>query len=284
MILVVGGTGMLGRDLVSRFLSAGHRVRVLTRDRTRAAGLATEVTVGDVLDPASLLEGVRGCDTVVAAMHGFLGGRRAGPEQVDETGTANLVAAAAAEGAPKFVLLSIAGARADHPIGLFRAKYAAEQYLRASALDWTIVRPSAYMQTWAGIVGAQLPDGPATVFGRGKNPINFVAVDDVAAVVERAATDPTLSRMSVDAPGPQNLTMNQFAEHLGATRIRHIPRSALTVLATAAKPIAPAFARQARTALVMDSLDMTADPAAAHARFPDLRWSRLAEILDTVNR
>jgi len=284
MILVVGGTGLLGRDLASRFVAAGQQVRILTRDSARAAGLAADIAVGDALDPNSVDEAVRGCRTVIAAMHGFLGGRRTGPWQVDGDGTANLVAAASAAGATKFILLSICGATADHPIGLFRAKFAAEQHVRASNLDWTIARPTAYLQTWAGVVGAKLPDGPALVLGRGTNPINFVSASDVAVIVERAVTDPDLSYTSVDLPGPQNLTMNQFAEQLGATQIRHVPRLALKALATAGKPIAPAFARQAGTALLMDTLDMTVDPTAAHARFPDTTWHQLTDIVNVVRR
>jgi hypothetical protein len=101
-------------------------------------------------------------------------------------------------------------------------------------------------------------------------------------VVERAVIDPNLSRASVDVPGPENLTMNQFAELLGAPKIKHVPRAALRVLATAAKPIAPAFARQTGTALLMDTLDMTIDPTAAHARFPDITWHRLVDVVNGV--
>jgi uncharacterized protein YbjT (DUF2867 family) len=282
VILVAGGTGLLGRDLVSRFVTAGQPVRVLTRDSARAAGLAAEIAVGDVLNPGSVHEAVRGCDTIIAAMHGFLGGRRSGPDQVDGNGTANLVAGAEAEGATKFILVSICGASAEHPISLFRAKFAAEQHVRASNLDWTIARPTAYMQTWAKIVGARLPNGPVLVFGRGTNPINFVSAHDVAAIIERAVTDPGLSYRSVDLPGPENLTMNQFTEQLGAAQIRHIPRVGLKVLATVAKPVAPAFARQAGTALFMDTLDMTTDPKAAHTLFPNATWHKLGDLADTV--
>ena len=45
MILVAGGTGLLGRDLVNRLSSAGHPMRVLTRDQKRAAGLAADIAV-----------------------------------------------------------------------------------------------------------------------------------------------------------------------------------------------------------------------------------------------
>lgn len=284
MILVVGGTGLLGRDLVSRFVAAGVAVRVLTRTRTPSAAQNAEVVEGNVLDTESLRRAVRGCDTVVAAMHGFLGGRRTGPPRVDGDGTANLVTAATAEGASRVVLLSVLGASLDHPMELFRAKFAAEQHLRASNLDWTIIRPTAYMETWTQIIGAKLPNGPALVFGNGTNPINFVSVKDVASIAERTVTDPNLIGVTIDTPGPQNLTMNEFAQQLGASKIKNIPRSVLRVLATTATPIAPAFARRTRTALAMDTLDMSFDPAAAHARFPDISWHRLADIAQTASR
>ena len=73
--------------------------------------------------------------------------------------------------------------------------------------------------------------------------------------------------------------MVQFAQLLGATKIRHIPRGALRFLAKAAAPLAPAFARQASAAIVMDTTDMTADPDTLHHRFPDITWHRPTGIL-----
>jgi NADH dehydrogenase len=276
VILVVGGTGTLGRELVGRLAAAGRQVRVLTRDGARAAGLGAEVAIGDVRDPAGLASAVRDCTTVVSAMHGLLGGRHAGPDAVDDRGNANLVRAAAEAGTDHFVLLSVLDARPDHPMSLHRAKYAAEQHLYASGLGWTVVRPSAYLETWTGIVGGKLPAGPALVLGRGANPINFVSVRDVAALVERAVTDPALRGQAIDVPGPDNLTMTQFAQLLGATRVRHVPRTALRVLAAVAAPVAPAFARQASAAVVMDTVDMSADGSAVRSRFGDIPWRRAA--------
>ncbi|HWU23326.1 MAG TPA: NAD(P)H-binding protein, partial [Nocardioides sp.] len=60
MILVAGGTGTLGRELVARLRASGHEVRVLTRDAERARGLDAEVAIGDVRDAATLAAAVRG--------------------------------------------------------------------------------------------------------------------------------------------------------------------------------------------------------------------------------
>lgn len=279
MILVVGGTGTLGREILPRLAAAGHAVRLLTRDAANADGLGAETAIGDLRDPDAVAAAVAGCSTVVSAAHGFLGGRGAGPEAIDDRGNANLIHAAAAAGVQHFVLLSVLGARPDHPMSLHRAKYAAEQHLYASGIQWTVLWPAAYVETWRGVIGARLSSGgPALVFGRGTNPINFVAARDVAVLVERAIADPTLRNQAIEVPGPDNLTMTEFARLLRAGKVRHIPRAALRVLSRAAAPVAPAFARQAAAALVMDTTDMTADPAALVRRFPDISWHRPADI------
>jgi uncharacterized protein YbjT (DUF2867 family) len=261
VILVAGGTGTLGRELIARLTTSGERVRVLTRDAAQARGLGAEVSIGDVCDPPTLPSAVAGCATVVSAVHGFLGGRGRGPEAVDGGGNANLLRAAAHAGVGHFVLLSVLDAGPDQPMSLHRAKYAAEQNLHASGLPYTVLRPSAYLETWTSIIGAKLATGgPALVFGHGRNPINFVSVRDVAALLKCAIHDPLLRGHAIDVPGPDNLTMTEVAQLLGATRIRHVPRSALRILATAPAPFAPALSRQAAAAL--------------HARFPHIAWQR----------
>lgn len=279
MILVAGGTGTLGRDVVTRLRSSGHEVRVLTRSAAHTEGLDAEVVIGDVRDPSTLPAAVRGCSAVISAVHGFVGGRGAGPREVDDEGNGHLVQAAADARVQQFVLLSVLDARPDHPMSLHRAKHAAEQHLRRSDLSWTVLRPSAYVETWVRIVGAKLASGgPALVLGRADNPINFVSAQDVAALVERATTDPGLRNRAVDVPGSDNLTMTELADHLGATSVKHVPRTALRVLSTVLPPFAPAFARQAHAAVVMDTTDMTADATAVRDAFPDITWHPAAEM------
>lgn len=283
MILVLGGSGTLGRELTTRLAAAGHEVRVLTRDRARADGLPVDVSVGDVRDPAAVRTAVRGCDKVVSAMHGFVGGRGAGPEAIDDRANAELVRAATEAGVDHLVLLSVLDARPDHPMSLHRAKFAAERHLAASGLSGTALRPGAYIETWTGIVGAKLAaGGPALVFGRGRNPINFVSARDVAAAVQQAIDDPALRGRVVDVAGPANLTMTEFATALGATKINHIPRAALHVLAVAARPASPAFARQAAAAVAMDTVTMSADATETRATFPSVEWHSVADVVGSA--
>ena len=218
---------------------------------------------------------VRGADTVVSAVHGFAGPGGVSPASVDRAGNANLIEAAARAGAA-FVLVSVVGASPDHPIGLFRAKYAAEETLRASGVPWTIVRATAFVETWATIMRQPLvTSGKIPVFGRGDNPINFVCATDVAALAERAVTDPGLRGQVLALGGPDNLTFNQLAVIVQETAgrrgtVRHIPRPALRAVAGLTAAVKPALARQARAALAMDLLDMTFDSAPTRRAFPDL--------------
>jgi NADH dehydrogenase len=279
VILIVGGTGLLGRELVTRLHASRDPVRVLTRDPAHADGLDAQVAVGDIRDPATLVAAVAGCSTVVSAAHGFLGGRGRGPEAVDDRGNENLFRAARDAGVEHVILLSVLAASSDHPMSLHRAKHAAEQHLYASGLPYTVLRPSSYLETWAGIIGTKVAQGgPGLVFGRGENPINFVSVRDVAALVQLAIRDPRLRGEAIDVPGPDNLTMTELARLLGAPKARRVPRAALRVLA-AAKPLAPAFARQAAAGLVMDTMNMTADARDLHRRFPEINWHSCAELI-----
>ena len=266
MILVAGGTGTLGTQLVRRLADRGEPVRVLTRDPARAAHLpeTCEILVGDLGDPAAIAKAVAGCATVVSAVHGFAGPGRPSPEAIDRDANRALIQAAAAAGVGHLVLVSVLDAAPDHPMSLHRAKHAAEQALRASGLSWTIIRPAAYLETWAGIVGANLADkGQAVVFGPGRNPVNFVSVRDVAAEVDLAIHDPSLRGQVLEVVGPENLTFTQLAERLIATsgrpgRIRHVPLPVLRAMSVLARPVSPMVARQAQAAVVMNTTDATA--------------------------
>ena len=278
MIVVAGGTGTLGTRLVPRLAGAGLAVRVLTRDPQRAARLAgpgVDIVRGDVRDAARLCGVVHGAVTVVSAVHGLAGSGGVSPASVDQAGNANLIDAAVRTGAA-FVLVSVVGASPGHPIGLFRAKHAAEEMLRARGIGWTIVRATAFMETWAAVMGQPLrASGKIAVFGRGDNPINFVSAGDVAALTALAVTDPGLRGQVLELGGPDNLTFNQLAALMLARTgcrgaVRHIPRPALHAMACLAAGIKPALARQARAALAMDSLDMTFDAAPTRRAFPDL--------------
>jgi len=287
MILVAGGTGRLGTLVVQHLVDRGLDVRILTRDPARAAHLAGEhvsVVRGDVTDRDSLVSAMEGIAVAVSAVHGFTGPRTNSPASVDRDGNANLVDAAKAAGAA-FVLISTVGAAADSPMELFRMKYAAERYAAASGVPTTIVRATAFLELWLDLLNQTAArSGRPLVFGRGHNPINFVAVADVAALVEQVVIDPTTRGKILEIGGPENLSFDQLAQavQIAAGRARpprHIPPLLLSLMANTVGRVKPQLGRQARAALTMDRSALGFDTKPIHQRYPDLPCTALASVL-----
>jgi len=161
----------------------------------------------------------------------------------------------------------------------------AEERLRSSSLEWTIIRPTVFMELWAGIVGDSLINGGlATVFGRGENPINFVSVHDVAQFVELALADRRLRGRTIEIGGPENLTLRTMVEVLAASagrqaKARHVPVAALRLGAAVMRPFRPDLAGLMQAAVQMDSANMRFDGAQLNAEYPQLQLSRLADVV-----
>jgi uncharacterized protein YbjT (DUF2867 family) len=290
-VLVAGGTGRLGTLVVGGMADRGLDVRVMTRDPQRAAHLTrehVEVVTGDVRDPASTNAAAAGVDVVVSAVHGFAGPGGGSPATVDRDGNIHLIRAAHAAGAD-VVLMSVVGAAPDSPFELFRMKHAAETALATSGVPATIVRASAFLELWIDLLSSTAGrSNRPLVFGRGQNPINFVSVRDVAALVERVVTDPTSRGQTLEIGGPDNLTMTDLARMVGADRgssknPRHLPRLALHTMAATVGRIRPELGRQARAALAMDRYDLTFDVDAVRARFPDLPRTSAAQVMQALH-
>jgi uncharacterized protein YbjT (DUF2867 family) len=287
MILVAGGTGTLGRTLVPLLAAHGEPVRILTRDARRGSSPTApgaESVTGDVRDAASVSRAMAGVRTVVSAINGFGGRDALGVRVIDRDGNATLIDAAVLAGVEHFVLVSIQGAANDHPIELFRMKAEAEARLKASGLTWTIVRPTAYQETWLEIVGRPLiATGRTRVFGRGQNPINFVSAEDVARIVELAVVDPSLNGATIDVSGPENLSFDAFVEVVrsatGTTgTVSHAPLPMLRLMSIVLRPFKPVIAGQIAAAVVMDSRDMAADTTDRARRFPTIPSTPLIEV------
>jgi uncharacterized protein YbjT (DUF2867 family) len=285
--LIAGGTGHLGIPLAELLAQRGERVRVLTRDQARARRLFAkdlELVTGDVCEPPSLTSALAGVDTVVSAVTGF-GPNGGGPRKVDLRGNQNLIAAAEAAEVNHFILVSMLGARPDHPLELYRAKFLAEERLRESSLAWTIIRPTVFMELWAGIVGDSLiKSGRATVFGRGDNPINLVSVRDVARFVVLAVVDPRLRGLTLEVGGPENLTLNDVVDTLAAAsgrtaNARHISLTAMRLGSLLMRSFKPDLAGLIRAAIHMETADMSFDPRELGDVYPDIRLTPLADVV-----
>ncbi|HEY4927512.1 MAG TPA: SDR family oxidoreductase [Acidimicrobiales bacterium] len=286
MILIAGGTGRLGKLVVDALVDQGLEVRILSRNpsRTGYVGSRVELVTGDVRDRDSLDAAVSGVDVVVSAVHGFTGPGGNSPESVDHRGNRNLIDAAKAVGAD-FVLVSTVGAAADSPMELFRMKYAAERYAASMGIPTTVVRATAFLELWIELLRTTAGrSGRPLVFGHGDNPLNFVSVIDVAAVVELAVTESDTRGKTLEIGGPDDFTFNDLALAVmtadgDSGQPRHVPPPALKLMAATVGRLNPQLGRQARAALVMDQSDFTFDSEPIHKSYPGLPNTSVADVL-----
>jgi uncharacterized protein YbjT (DUF2867 family) len=288
MILLAGGTGRLGTRVVTLLRQREQELRVLTRDRSRAAHLAgqrVEIVEGDVRDVAAVRRATAGARTVVSAIQGFAGTKDGSPATIDRDGNRNLIFAAREARVDHFVLVSVKDASPNHPAQLMRMKYAAEQDLKASGLSWTIIRPTAYMETWCEVLGRPLLDkGKTQVFGNARNPINWVSAADVAEFVASAALDPEMRGEVIEVGGPHNLTMSAFVDvfrkEVGSSgNVGHIPLAAMRLMAVAMNLVNPEMGRQIQMGVIMDTRPQAFDASETRRRYPSIPITSLEEIV-----
>jgi len=197
-VLVTGGTGTLGRQVVPRLQAAGCDVRVLSR-RPHGAADGTGYATGDLLKDEGIQAAVDGAGVIVHCA----GGRKG-----DDEATRNLVRAASRAGAPHLVYISVIGAdripvvsATDRAMfGYFASKLAAERVVADSGLPWTTLR-AAQFHDLSLMVARQMAKLPVIPVPAG---VRFQPVDtgEVAArLVELALGTP--AGLVPDMGGPR---------------------------------------------------------------------------------
>jgi uncharacterized protein YbjT (DUF2867 family) len=287
MILVVGASGRLGRQVAQLLLARGRPVRAMSRDVSKLAGLirlGAEPVTGDLRNPASLVRACDNADKVLAAAHAFTAEGDNNPRNVDGAGNRHLIDACRTAHVKHVVFTSVHDARADHPLEFFRIKFEVEEYLRASGLSHTILRPTAFMEFWAELVGQPIVmKGRTTIFGRGVNPVNFVSVADVAQFALIALDNPAARNQVIEVGGPENLSLVQvaatFERVIGRTgRKSHVPLPLMRALAVLTRPFAPTISRQIAAGVYMDTEDQRLDMTDTLKRFP-VPLTRLEDVV-----
>lgn len=278
MILIVGVTGVLGRETARQLLAAGQKVRGLTRFPENAADLqkaGVEIVYGDLIDKSTLERACRGVDAVLASAHQLMGTGKYTSRAVDDVGHRDLIDAAKAAGVKHFVYTSGQYACPEHPVDFYRTKAKIEAYLKASGLSYTILRPPAFMEWHVhNLLGKEIVDkGAATIYGSGNNPRNFMAGKDVAQIAVLALTDPRLKNRTIEMGGPDNVSNNQVAEMYArysgkVPKLSHIPTGMMRVMAPIMGPIQPVPSRLMRFSVWTDTTDQTFCPDAMLKEFP----------------
>jgi uncharacterized protein YbjT (DUF2867 family) len=195
VVLVAGATGQTGRQIVNHLQQSGYRVRALVRDPLKVndqqLGPQTEYVVGDVKDRTAMAAAMSGVTAVISSIgaRGKDGPDR--PEMVDYGGVKNLVDAAKAAKVRQFVLVSSRGVtQPDNPLNrmfgdILVWKLKGEDYLRASGLAYTIVRPGGLLNEPGGTSDLAFEQGDRKLSG-----VLPIAREDVAIVCVQALKNP----------------------------------------------------------------------------------------------
>jgi uncharacterized protein YbjT (DUF2867 family) len=216
MLLLTGATGPIGSALLPRLLAEDVEVRCLVRDPRRLGGqrVRVQIALGDLADPPSFRNALRGIDTVVHLAAAIRDQPRASIEELNGIATWRLVRAAERAGASRFVFFSALGASSHHRARFFRAKALAERAVRESALDATIFAPSVVYapgDRWLTRLERLAPLPLTPVSGRGRAVYQPIWAQDVAACVLAALRAPDgQAHERYELAGPETLSHDEI--------------------------------------------------------------------------
>ena len=225
MILVTGGNGFVGGHVVHELRGRDQMLRCLVRDPRQAAKLAAwgcELVQGDMTDSAALRRAVDGVDAVVH-LAAIRQGRDRDFQRIMVDGARDLLAAAKEAGVGRFVHMSALGTSEETKdlVPYYGAKWATEELVRASGIQYVIFRPSFVFGRDGGILPtfAKLARySPLTpITGSGKQRIQPIWADDVATYFADAVRRDDVVGKTFELGGPDAVTWNEFWARLKRT-------------------------------------------------------------------
>lgn len=219
-IAITGGSGFIGHHLAQRLADAGHELVLLSRTRLGSGPENQKFVMSDLSDTTVLAEAFVGCDAV-AHCAGI--NREIGEQtylKVHVEGTRNVVEAAKQAGVHKVMLMSFLRARPDCRSGYHESKWAAEEIVRNSGLDYTIVK--------AGMVyglGDHMLDHLShalhtfpvfAMVGLKEKGIRPLAVEDLIKVMEASLVKGRLPRQTIAVTGAEELLLSEAVRRVAA--------------------------------------------------------------------
>jgi uncharacterized protein YbjT (DUF2867 family) len=224
-LLVLGGTGFVGRALIAQLVEraggGGIQIVVPSRRPPRHKALASlpgvQLVAADVHDPAALARLLVGCDAVVNLV-AILHGSAADFDRVHVALPRTLAEACRGAGVRRLVHVSALGADAQAPSNYLRSKAAAEAVLQQAGLDLTLLRPSVIFgaeDRFLNLFGAMQKLLPVVPLAGADARFQPVWVEDVARAIATCLDDPTTIGATIECAGPRVYSLAELVRLAG---------------------------------------------------------------------
>ena len=222
-VLVTGAAGMVGIHTCRELAKSGWQLRVLIRDPAKAATalgqLPLEFRVGDVRDATTLRSSLGGCGAVIHLAAIAIEKKGESYRESNTLATDRLISAARAEGVHRVIFMSQNGADSRSPYPFLRSKGLAQDSIKSSGLQWTVLRPSVIFgpeDQFVNVLGRLIRLTPV-IFplpGGGTARFQPIAADDVARAVRLSLEKKETVHQSYDLGGAVPLTLRQMTERI----------------------------------------------------------------------
>ena len=222
-VLVTGAAGLVGVHTCRELSKNGWQVRAMIRDPARAAmalgQLPVEFRIGDVRDAGSLRSSLSGCGAVIHLAAIAIESKTEKYTESNTAATERLISAARAENVQRLIYMSQNGADSKSRFAFLHSKGVAQDSVKTSGLQWTILRPSVIFgpeDEFVNVLGRlirltpkifPLPNGGSARF-------QPIAVDDVARVIRLCLEKKETVRQIYDLGGAVPLTLRQMTERI----------------------------------------------------------------------
>jgi nucleoside-diphosphate-sugar epimerase len=225
-IAITGGTGFVGAHLALKLVHEGDNVVLIARghDQRNAKILKlnhSQFFAADLSSVDDLTTAFAGCDAIVHCAGINREIKTQTYERVHVQGTRNVCEAAERAGAKKIILISFLRARPNCGSAYHESKWAAEEIVRASGLDYTILKPGVVYGLGDHMLdhlSHALQTFPVFAsVGMSEKFMRPLAIEDLVTVIEASLKDPRLSRNTFAVTGPEQITLREAARRVGAS-------------------------------------------------------------------